>query len=182
MDKIIVGVFNDFTAAQLMAPQLINEGIPKEAISVMAPDTSAESARYFAPSTEAASDAASDIGTGAALGSLSGILIGAVALAIPGLGLLVAAGPLATLIAGATAGAATGGLISALNGMGVPEYEAQAYEAGIREGHSHVFVHVSEMDTDRVAGLMRDRHALRVDIHDANSKSLHDAGLEERIA
>jgi len=47
MDKIVVGVFDDFTAAQLMAPELINAGIPKETISVMAPDTSAESARYF---------------------------------------------------------------------------------------------------------------------------------------
>jgi hypothetical protein len=80
MDKMIVGVFNDFTAAQLMAPELISAGIPKEAISVVAPDTSAEAARYFPSSTDTpADDAAGDVGTGAALGGLGGILLGAVA-------------------------------------------------------------------------------------------------------
>src|ERR1700750_2257628 len=88
MDKIVVGVFNDFTAAKLMAPDLINAGIPKEAISVIAPDTRAEAERYFSPSTEVSSDAPSDVGTGAALGGLGGILLSAVALTIPGLGLL----------------------------------------------------------------------------------------------
>ncbi len=181
MDKIVVGVFNDFTAAQLMAPELINAGIPKDAISVMAPDTSAESARYFPPSTETSSEATSNIGTGAALGGLGGILLGAVALTIPGLGLLMAAGPLATLIAGATAGVATGGLIGALNGMGIPEHQAQAYEAGVREGHSHVFVRTSATNVNHVAEIMRERHAVRVDINDVTDSPLPDPVTENRI-
>jgi hypothetical protein len=157
MDKIVVGVFNDFTAAQLMAPDLLNAGIPKEAISVLAPDTTAEAARYFSPSSTTHSEAEPDIGTRAALGGLGGLLIGAAVLTLPGLGLLFAAGPLATLIAGAVAGTATGSLISALNGMGIPEYEAQAYKAGIREGHSHVLVRTEATNVERVADLMRPR-------------------------
>ena len=171
MDKIVVGVFDDFTNARLMAPDLISAGIPKEAISVIAPDTSAEAARYFSPSTADSTEAESEVGTGAALGGLGGLLLGAVALTLPGLGLLVAAGPLATLIAGTTAGVVTGGLLGALHGMGIPEYEAKAYEAGIREGHSHVFVRTSAPEADRVAELMRQQHAVRVDIHDATAVS-----------
>jgi hypothetical protein len=167
MDKMVVGVFNDFTAAQLMAPDLISAGVPKEAISVVAPDTSAEAARLFSSSTETpADDAAANVGTGVALGGLGGILLGAAALTIPGLGLLVAAGPLATLIAGATAGAVTGGLIGALHGMGIPEFEAQGYETGLREGYSHVFVRTAATNAEHVAELMRARHAMRVDVHD----------------
>jgi len=182
MDKIVVGIFNDLTAAKLMAPDLINAGIPKEAISVIAPDTSAEAARLFSPSTEASTDdAPSDIGTRAVLGGLGGILLGAAALTIPGLGLLVAAGPLATLIAGATAGAVTGGLIGALHGMGIPEFEAKAYEAGIREGNSHVFARVPAADANRVAELMRERGAVRVDIHDVTDSSLREIVREDRV-
>jgi uncharacterized membrane protein len=100
---------------------------------------------------------------------------------IPGLGLLVAAGPLVTLIAGATAGAVTGGLISALHGMGIPEYEAKAYEAGIREGNSHVFVRTTAADANRVADLMRERSAVRVDIHDVTDSSLREIAREEQV-
>jgi hypothetical protein len=182
MDKMIVGVFNDFTAAQLMAPELISAGIPKEAISVVAPDTSAEAAQYFPSSTDTpADDAAGGVGTGAALGGLGGILLGAVALTIPGLGLLVAAGPLATLIAGATAGAVTGGLIGALHGMGIPEIESRQYEAGVREGYSHVFVRTIATNADRVAGLMRDRHAMRVDVHDVTDSALREKVSGQRV-
>jgi hypothetical protein len=166
MEKTVVGVFEDFTAAQLMAPKLINEGFPKEAVSVLAPDTSAEAARYFNTSSATHTEAGSDIGTGAAIGGVGGLLLGAATLLIPGLGLLYAVGPLAVMIAGATTGALTGSLVSALNGMGIPEYQAQAYEAGIREGHSHVFVRTDATNAERAAELMRERHALRVDIHD----------------
>lgn len=165
MDKTVVGVFDDFTAAQLMVPRLINEGFPKEAISLVAPDTSAEAAQYF--NTPPETHLGANIETGAVLGGLGGLLIGAAALAIPGLGLLYAVGPLAAMIAGTTVGAATGGLVGALNGLGIPEYEVKDYEEGIREGHSHVFVRTDAAGAERAAELMRERHALRVGIYDA---------------
>jgi uncharacterized membrane protein len=92
-------------------------------------------------------------------------LLGAAALAIPGLGLLYVVGPLATLITGAMTGALTGGFVSALNGMGIPEHQAEAYETGIREGYSHVFVRTDMTNADHVARLMQ-RHARQVDLHD----------------
>lgn len=174
MKKTVVGVFDDFTAAKIMAPELINEGFPKEAVSVIAPDTSAEARRYFNTPEATHPEAESDIGTGAAIGGLGGLLLGAAALTIPGLGLLYAVGPLAALITGAMTGALTGSLVSALNGMGIPEYQAESYEAGIREGHSHVFVHTDAANAERAAELMRGRHALRVDIHDVTEPLPYD--------
>jgi len=181
MKKTVVGVFDDFTAAQLMAPDLINEGFPKEAISVIAPDTNVEAARYFNTPSATHPETEPGIGTGAAIGGLGGLLLGAAALAIPGLGLLYAVGPLATLITGAMTGALTGSFVSALNGMGIPEYQAEAYEAGMREGHSHVFVHTDATNAERAAELMRERHALRVDIHDVTDPLPYEVTRESSV-
>jgi uncharacterized membrane protein len=71
------------------------------------------------------------------------------------------------MIAGTTVGAVAGGLMGALNGLGIPEYEHKDYEEGIREGHSYVFVRTDEKNAERAAELMRERHALRVNIYDA---------------
>jgi uncharacterized membrane protein len=182
MTKIVVGVFEDFTAAKIMAPELINEGFPTEAVSVMAPDTNVEANRYFNSTPATHPEDESDIETGAAIGGLGGLLLGAVALTIPGLGLLYAVGPLATMITGALTGALTGGLVSTLHGMGIAEYQAESYEAGIREGHSHVFVHTDTAHAERAAQLMRDRHALRVDIHDVSESLPSDITRESEVS
>ncbi len=166
MEKTVVGVFDDFAAAKIVALGLINEGFPKEVISVIAPDTSVEAKRYFDTPLATPADTESDIGTGAAIGGFGGLLLGVAALSIPGLGLLYAVGPLATLIAGAMTGALTGSLVGALNGVGIPEHQAASYEAGIRKGHSHVFIHTDAANAERAAEFMREQHALRVDIHD----------------
>jgi hypothetical protein len=178
MDKTVSGVFDDFTAAQLMVPKLINEGFPKEGISLVAPDTSAEAARYFNTSSEAHPE--STVGTGAVLGGLGGLLLGAATLVIPGLGLLYAMGPLAAMIAGTTVGAVAGGLVGALNGLGIPEYEHKDYEEGIREGRSYVFVRTDEARAERAAELMRERRALRVGIYDAAEPLPRDDMNENR--
>lgn len=182
MAKTVVGVFNDFTAALNMTPGLINEGFPKEAISVVAPDTSAEAKRYFDTASTTQADTETDVGTGAAIGGLGGLLLGAAALAIPGLGLLYAVGPLAALITGAMTGALTGSLVGALHGVGIPDHQAALYEAGIREGHSHVFVHTDATNAERAAALMRERHALRVDIHDVTTPLQYNSTHESRTS
>lgn len=182
MAKTVVGVFDDFTAALNMTPGLINAGFPKEAISVVAPDTSAEAKLYFATPSATHADTESDVGTGAAIGGLGGLLLGAAALAIPGLGLLYAVGPLATLITGTMTGALTGGFVGALHGAGIPEHQAAFYEAGIREGHSHVFVHTDATNAERAAALMREHHALRVDIHDVTAPLPYNSTHENRTS
>ena len=77
-----------------------------------------------------------------------GWLVGIGALAIPGLGPFIAAGPIMAALSGAAAGAALGGLTGALIGLGIPEYEAKRYEGKIKEGNVLISVH-TENSTER---------------------------------
>jgi len=83
---------------------------------------------------------------GAVLGGTLGWLVGIGALAIPGLGPFIAAGPIMAALAGAGAGAAVGGLTGGLVGMGMPEYEAKRYEGRVKDGGSLVSVHCDDSD------------------------------------
>lgn len=87
---------------------------------------------------------ATGAGTGAAIGGTLGWLVGIGALAIPGIGPLVAAGPVVAALAGAGAGGATGGLVGGLIGAGIPEVEAKRYAGRIREGGYLLSVHCDD--------------------------------------
>lgn len=80
-------------------------------------------------------------GTGAVIGGVLGWLTGIGALAIPGIGPFIAAGPIVSLLAGIGAGSVVGGVAGALVGMGIPEYEAKRYEGRIKEGGILLSVH-----------------------------------------
>ncbi len=94
--------------------------------------------------TKAPEGIATGAGTGAAVGGTLGWLIGIGALAIPGIGPLVAAGPVVAALAGAGAGGATGGLVGGLIGAGIPEVEAKRYAGRIREGGYLLSVHCDD--------------------------------------
>ena len=85
-------------------------------------------------------------GTGAVVGGTLGLLARIGALAIPGLGPFIAAGPIMGALAGAGTGGVVGGLIGALVGMGIPEYEAKRYEGVIRKGGILLSVHCATSD------------------------------------
>jgi hypothetical protein len=104
-----------------------------------------------------------NIAGGALFGGLGGLLIGLGALAIPGLGPIVAAGPIATTLAGAGIGAAGGGLIGALKDAGVPDEEAGVYAESIRRGGTMVTVRAPEVLRDRVADILDEHGAVDVD-------------------
>jgi hypothetical protein len=89
---------------------------------------------------------ATGAGTGAAIGGVLGWLVGIGAIAIPGIGPLVAAGPVVAALAGAGAAGATGGLVGGLIGVGIPEVEAKRYAGRIREGAYLVSVHCDNRD------------------------------------
>src|SRR6202041_699010 len=91
--------------------------------------------------TKAPEGAATGAGSGAVLGGALGLLAGIGALAIPGVGPFIAAGPIMAALAGVGAGGVVGGLIGALVGMGIPEYEAKRYEGRIKEGGVLLSVH-----------------------------------------
>ena len=92
-------------------------------------------------STKAPEGATAGVATGGALGGLAGWLIGIGALAIPGIGPFVAAGPIMTALSGAAIGATAGGVTGALIGYGIPEYEARLYAGKLETGHILIGVH-----------------------------------------
>ena len=112
-----------------------------EDISVLFPDN--EGTKDFAheKSTKAPEGATAGAGAGGAIGGTLGLLVGIGALAIPGLGPFIAAGPIVAALAGMGAGGAVGGFVGALVGMGIPEYEAIRYDGRVRQGGILVSVH-----------------------------------------
>ncbi len=126
-------------------------------ISVLLPDRSGTKDFAVDNSTKAPEGAATGAGTGAVLGGGLGWLAGIGALAIPGLGPFIAAGPIMATLAGAAVGGTVGGLTGALIGMGIPEYEAKRYEKNVKEGKSLISVHSENSDeTDRAKAIFED--------------------------
>ena len=120
---------------------MLSKGFTDAAISVLLPD--AESTRAFAHEkhTKAPEGAATGITAGGVAGGVFGLLAGLGALAIPGAGPFIAAGPIVAALAGLGVGGAVGGFVGALVGMGIPEYEAKRYEGRVREGGILLSVH-----------------------------------------
>ena len=116
-------------------------GISEEDVSALWPDRAG--VQYFAHErhTKAPEGAAAGASTGGLLAGALGWLAGIGALAIPGAGPFLAAGPIMAALSAAALGAAVGGVTGALIGMGIPEYEARRYEGKIKEGNILISVH-----------------------------------------
>ncbi|APR85473.1 Succinyl-CoA ligase [ADP-forming] beta chain [Minicystis rosea] len=142
MKKAVIGIASTTLQAEAIVVALREAGFSGEDISVLFPDKSA--ARDFAHElgTKAPEGAIAGVGAGGAVGGTLGLLAGIGAIAIPGLGPFIAAGPIMAALGGAAAGAAVGGITGALIGMGIPELEAKAYEGKLRGGNILMSVHV----------------------------------------
>jgi hypothetical protein len=121
--------------------QLKSAGFHHEDISVLFPDKAGTRDFAHAQQTKAPEGTVTGAGTGGAVGAALGWLAGIGALAIPGVGPFIAAGPLMAALSGMAVGAAVGGITGALVGMGIPEYEAKRYEGKIRSGNVLISVH-----------------------------------------
>ena len=97
-------------------------------------------------STKAPEGAVTGAGTGGVLGGALGWIAGIGALAIPGVGPFIAAGPILAALSGAAIGATVGGIAGGLIGMGIPEIEAKRYEGKIKEGNILISVHTENSD------------------------------------
>lgn len=139
-DRHIVGVYATEEEAIAAVEDLKREGYRAEDISVISKNP--EEVNYVSDETgtKAGEGAATGAATGGVLGGLGGVLLGLGALAIPGIGPVVAAGPIMAGLTGAAAGAGVGGLAGALIGMGVPEEEANRYNDYVNEGRILVLV------------------------------------------
>jgi Protein of unknown function (DUF3341) len=113
-------------------------------ISVMFPDNAGTKDFAHEKNTKAPEGAATGAGSGAVIGGTLGWLAGIGALAIPGVGPFIAAGPIVAALAGVGVGGAVGGITGALVGMGIPEYEAKRYEGRVKEGSILLSVHCDD--------------------------------------
>lgn len=140
------GIFSTRANTEQCVSALISAGFRTQDISILAPD--AETTKQLATEkhTKAPEGAATGATTGGILGGTLGLLAGIGAIAIPGVGPFIAAGPIMGALAGLGAGAAAGGLVGALVGMGIPEFEAKRYEGFVRDGGILVSVHGDNSD------------------------------------
>jgi len=164
MAKSVVGIFDQRSDAERAVRDLLDNGFRREDISLIAGNPSDEPSQSIMTSSEGMSSTAAGAGTGAFVGGLGGLLVGLGVLAIPGVGPVIAAGPLATTLLGAGVGAAAGGLIGSLLDIGVPEEEAGYYAEGIRRGSTLVSVSTDdEMMIDRAVNIFERHNAIDID-------------------
>jgi hypothetical protein len=127
--------------ARATVGQLTAAGFSQDDISVLFPDKGSTKEFAHQKETKLPEGATVGAGTGGVLGGTVGLLAGLGALAIPGLGPFIAAGPLMAALSGGAIGAGLGGLTGALVGLGIPEYEAKRYEGKVKEGGILISVH-----------------------------------------
>jgi hypothetical protein len=147
MRKAVIGIVETRAQAEQVVEAIQATGrVGVNDISVLLPDV--QGTRDFAHEhhTKAPEGAAAGAGAGGVLGGTLGLLAGIGALAIPGVGPLIAAGPVLAALSGAAAGAAVGGLTGALVGLGIPEIEAKAYEGKVRGGNILIAVHTESRE------------------------------------
>ncbi|HEV2646140.1 MAG TPA: DUF3341 domain-containing protein [Acidobacteriaceae bacterium] len=146
----VFGIYATPATAENAVDHLLSLGFTNSAISVLLPDD--ESTRAFAheKNTKAPEGTTTGVAAGGIIGGTLGLLAGIGALAIPGVGPLIAAGPIMGALAGLGAGGAVGGIVGALIGMGIPEYEAKRFEGAVKDGGTLLSVHcdTSQQITD----------------------------------
>lgn len=164
MTRTLAGHFANSMEAQAAIDQLERQGFTKDQVSYLAHDGSGRLANAAPERVESDSNTAK----GAALGGVSGLLLGLASLAIPGIGPIVAAGPIAAALAGGAVGAATGGLLGALGDLGLPENDAKHWADLMQSaGGALVLVRVDEENTGPARNILVDHGASDVRLHDA---------------
>jgi len=140
-NKAVFGIYPSTAAAESAVDRLVTGGFSNEDVSVLMSDVNSTKEFAHEKSTKAPEGTAVGVTTGGVVGGTLGLMAGLGALAIPGVGPLIAAGPIMGALAGLGVGGAVGGLVGALVGMGIPEYEAKRYEGRVKDGGVLLSVH-----------------------------------------
>jgi hypothetical protein len=140
-NKSVFGIYSSRSTVENTVLALKNAGFQQSDVSVLLPENLGNREIATEKNTKAPEGATAGGGTGAVIGGTLGWLVGIGALAIPGLGPFIAAGPIMAALAGAGVGGAVGGVTGALVGMGIPEFEAKRYEGRLQKGGILVSVH-----------------------------------------
>jgi hypothetical protein len=167
MAETIVRLYDDISEAYRVVDELVQAGYNRDDITLMAYDPEGTYADYvdvdYEQAREVGEEAAVGAGVGAIIGGLGGLLIGLGALTIPGLGPIIAAGPIAAALIGAGTGATVGGLVGALVETGLPEETAQYYAEGVRRGGTLVILQARNDLAQRAEEIMDQYGAVDMD-------------------
>ena len=162
--KTVIGLFDYASDAYAAQGDLLASGLQKEQVSVL---TSPANRDFPRKTPDGGSEAAEGAGIGATAGAIAGGAAGLLAslglLAIPGIGPILAAGPIVAVLTGVGIGAAAGGLVGGLIGLGIPEHEAELYAEGVNRGGTLVSVDAADADADRIAALLSQHNAVDID-------------------
>jgi len=145
-NKAVFGIYPNRAAAERAVDALRADNFRNTDISVLMQDNVGTKDFAHEKGTKAPEGTAAGAASGAAVGGIMGWLAGIGALAIPGVGPLIAAGPIMGALAGAGVLGTVGGIVGALVGMGIPEYEAKRYEGRIKEGGVLLSVHSDDSE------------------------------------
>src|SRR5215469_12530602 len=174
-NKAVYGIYPTIASAEAAVDRLRGAGFANSDVSVLMEDN--ESTRQFAheKATKAPEGTTTGATTGGVVGGTLGLLAGVGALAIPGVGPFIAAGPIMGALAGLGVGGAVGGLIGALVGMGIPEYEAKRYEGRVKQGGALLSVHCDTSDEiSRTKDLLKETGAEDISSAGEKAVSSHD--------
>ena len=156
----VFGAYRDTGALSGGLEALRSAGFRNTDISVLLPENAGTKDFVHQKDSKAPEGAAAGATTGAVVGGIVGWLAGIGALAIPGIGPLIAAGPIVALLAGAGAVGAAGGIVGTLVGLGIPEYEAKRFEGRVKSGGTLVSVHCDNSEwVKRAKKLLEDTGA-----------------------
>ncbi len=151
MKKAVMCIVQTQGQAETIVNQLHDAGFTNNDISILFPDKRGTKDFAHEHDTKAPEGAIGGAGVGGVIGGTLGLLAGIGALAIPGLGPFIAAGPIMAALSGIGAGGVVGGVAGALVGMGIPEIEAKRFESKIRGGNLLVSVHTESSDERTLA-------------------------------
>src|SRR5215475_12793220 len=140
-NRVVYGIYRDRAQVEHAIDELRVNGFRSEDVSVLFPRNIGTKEFAHEKHTKAPEGTAAGATVGGVVGGSLGLLAGIGALAVPGLGPIMAAGPIVAALTGVGAGGVVGGLVGALVGMGIPEYEAKRYDGRVRKGGILVSVH-----------------------------------------
>ena len=171
MATAIFGIVKTSPQAESIVQSLRNtSGVAAQDISVLFPNRGGSHDFAHEHNTKAPEGAVTGAGAGGVAGGVLGLLAGIGALAIPGVGPLIAAGPIMAALSGAAVGATVGGITGALVGMGIPEFEAKRYEDKVKGGNILISVHSETGEaTSRIKAIFKNAGA--EDISTTHEKS-----------
>ena len=158
MSKTVIGVFSREDSAKHAVQELRTSGFGTNEISIIARDRQHDSGETM---MSEGGDLTSGVTTGGILGGIAGLAAGAGALAVPGIGPLIAAGPLTGIISGAATGGIAGGLVD----WGIPSERGDYYEGKVREGRILTAVRTKEQRVEEAASILRHNGATDVECH-----------------